>query len=67
MQEPQQDEAESPQQTTSEHHEQAPSVDTKEKEPNLFDILEEEVSDIGEEDPIDDERVDLTGHDILEG
>ena len=64
--EAQQDEAGSTQQPTFEHQHQATSVNTKEEEPNLFDILEEEVSDIDEEDPTEEVHVDLTGEDDLE-
>ena len=51
------EEAESTQQSDHGQHsqEQVAPVDTKaqeEEEPNLFDILNEDVSDIGEDDPI---------------
>ena len=65
--EAQQDEAGSTQQPTFEHQHQATSVNTKEEDPNLIDILEEEVSDIGEEDQVDDEPIDLTSIDDLAG
>ena len=65
--ESQQEEAISTQQPTSEHQERAAFVNTEEEELNLFDIMEEEVSDIGEEDPNEDEPVDLTGDVDLEG
>ena len=49
---------------------QEPPVDTttqEEEELNLFDILKEELSDLGEEDPIEEDQVDdLTGEDDLE-
>ena len=49
---------------------QEPPVDTttqEEEELNVFDILEEDVSDIGEDDPIEEEQIeDLTGEDDLE-
>ena len=50
--------------------EQATPIDTttqEEDDPNLFDILEEDVSDIGKDDMTEEEHVeDLTGEDDLE-
>ena len=64
--ESQQEEAISTQQPTSEHQERAAFVNTEEEELNLFDIMEEEVSDKGEEDLTKEEHVDLMGEDGLE-
>ena len=57
------EEAESTQQSDHGQHlqEQVAPVDTKaqeEEEPNLFDILNEDVSDIGEDDPTEEEQVE---------
>ena len=69
MHETQQEQAQSTHQPNHEQ-EQAPPVYTttqEEEELNVFDILEEDVSDIGEDDPIEEEQIeDLTGEDDLE-
>ena len=64
--ESQQEEAISTQQPTSEHQERAAFVNTEEEELNLFDIMEEEVSDKGEEDLTKEEHVDLMGEEDME-
>ena len=59
VQKSQQEEVGSVQQPPSKRQEQ-------QEEPNLFDIMEEEVSDKGEEDLTKEEHVDLMGEDGLE-